>query len=158
MHPSSVPSGVALLPRGVLPRQFARIRARLRRRELDAALAEGRDPWSSSELIARAAHLGAPSERRQLATALERLVALAEHRHRMSPYVRIRRRAVLDQREPLLALATRLRDPAPIDVALLAQLALLAWDESSPVFVDGRPAAALAETTARCVQEFAADD
>jgi hypothetical protein len=44
---------------------------------------------------------------------------------------------VFERREALCALVARLRAPAPLDVAVVARLALLAWDEASPVYVAG---------------------
>jgi hypothetical protein len=57
---------------------------------------------------------------------------------------------VLAQRESLLALAERLGQPAPLEVAVVAQLAVLVSDPGSPAYVGGREPAGLAELTARC--------
>ena len=67
-----------------------------------------------------------------------------------SPCLRIRCGAVRDQSDPLLELAARLREPAPVNVAVVATLAWLARDESSPVYVGGDPPESLADTAARC--------
>jgi hypothetical protein len=57
---------------------------------------------------------------------------------------------VLEQRDTLLELAARLREPAPVSVDVVATLAWLVKDESSPVFVGGNPPAGVADTAARC--------
>jgi len=100
--------------------------------------------------LLRASRLCSLKGRRELATALEQLVMLAEQNRPASSYVRIRCAAVLEQRDILLELAAQLREPAPISVAVVATLAWLALDESSPVYVGGSPPAGLAETAARC--------
>ena len=150
---------VARFPRHALTRQGVRLRARVRRRGLDAALASGADPWSAADLMLRASRLNSFAGRQETAAALEKLVSLAEHnRHVMpssqpralSPCLRIRCRVVLEQRDTLRALAARLREPAPVSVAVVATLAWLAQDESSPVYVGGNPPAGLADAAARC--------
>ncbi|MDQ3879587.1 MAG: hypothetical protein M3295_00670, partial [Chloroflexota bacterium] len=88
--------------------------------------------------------------RREIATALEELVTLAEQNRAASSHIRIRRGVVLDQRDTLLELAAQLREPAPVSVAVVATLAWFALDDSSPVFVGGAPPAGVAETAARC--------
>ena len=52
---------------------------------------------------------------------------------------------VLEQRESFAALAERVFQPAPVDVAVVAQLALLLSDSSSPVYAGGRDPGSLAE-------------
>ena len=150
---------VARFPRRLLGRQLVRLRARLRRRRLDVALAAGADPWSAAELMLRASQLSSLQARQETAAALEDLVIFAQHNRAvmpssqnrpLSPCLRIRCAAVLEQRDTLLELAARLREPAPVSVAVLATLAWLARDESSPVYVGGNPAEALADTADRC--------
>jgi hypothetical protein len=147
-------AGVSRLPQSWAGRRRAGIRARLRRAQLDSSLAQGADPWSAAELLVRASRLGSLSERRTLAAGLLRLVSLAERRRRSSPYVGVRHRVVLDQRESLLALAERLREPAPVDVPVVAQIALLLSDPSSPVYEGGKNPRSLAEVTVRCIQRL----
>ena len=149
---------ISSLPQGMVSRRVVRIRACLRRPKLDAALAQGTDPWSSGELMLRAAQLASLSERRNIAAGLLTLVALAEHRLPPSSYLMVRHRAVLEQRERLLLLAERLDQPAPVDVAVVAQLTLLLSDASSPVYAGGRDPRGLAELTARCVHSVWEDD
>jgi hypothetical protein len=150
---------VARFPRHVLTRQAIRLRAHLRRRRLDAALAGGADPWDAADLMLRASRLGSLPGRQQTAAALETLVSLAEHNRAvmpcsqprpLSPCLRIRSGVVLEERDTLLALAARLREPAPMSVAVVATLAWLARDECSPVYVGGNPPAGLAVTADRC--------
>jgi hypothetical protein len=56
---------ISLLPRSVAGPQAVSFRAYRRRRQLDAALAQGADPWSAPELMVRASRLGSLSERRK---------------------------------------------------------------------------------------------
>jgi hypothetical protein len=142
---------ISPLPRSVAGRWLVRIRARRRRAELDAALAQGADPWSAPELMVRASRLGSRSERRKVAAGLYALVAGARRQHRLAPFVEIRHRVVLEQRDSLIALADRLLRPAPVEVAVVAQLALLLRDSSSPVYAGGRDPEGLAEVTGRCL-------
>ena len=128
-HAASI-AGISLLPRSVAGRRLVSIRAYRRRRQLDAALAQGADPWSAPELMVRASRLGSLSERRKIAAGLHALVAVATRRRRASPFVAVRHRVVLEQRESLIALAERLFQPAPVQVAVVAQLALLLSDSS----------------------------
>ena len=120
-----------------------RLRVRVSRRGLDALLAEGGDPWSSTVLLTRAAQISSAAHRERVASSLDTLVQIAEYRRRASPYLTVRTSAVLRERETIvalaLALARRLRDPAPVAVGVVARLAVLVWDEMSPVFAGGRP-------------------
>jgi hypothetical protein len=146
-------AGVALLPGTVVDRQLARLRAWLHRSRLDAALASGVDPWSEAELVIRAAQLTALQTRRGLAEGLEKLVTIAES-PRPEPAtrcIRLRRRAVLEQRERLLTLAAHIHAPAPVAVAALARLRLLLVDSSSPIYRGGAPAEGLTTLVNDCV-------
>ena len=159
-HATSI-GGVSLQPRTLAGRGLVRIGARLRSTQLDAALAQGADPWSTPELMARASRLGSRSERRNIAAGLHRLLALATGHQRESPFCMVRHAVVLEQRDALLALADRMFQPAPVNVAVIAQLALLLSDSSSPVYAGGRPPPTLVEVTTRClasVSENAATD
>jgi len=144
-------AGISPIPRGVSYR-WARLRAYAQHRRLDKALAEGADPWGDGVLLARAARLGSWAERRKVAADLAHLVALATHRWPASPYHDIRHRLVLDHRDSLFAFADRLDQPAPLDIAVVAQLALLIADRHSPVYVAGRDPAGLVNLIARCAQ------
>ena len=141
---------VSAQPRSVAGRRLTSIRARLRSHQLDAALAQGADPWSAADVTARAAQLSSLSKRRMIAAGIERLVALAEGRYRsLTPRVSVRRLVVLEQRESLLALAERLSQPAPVEVAVIAQLASLLSDTSSPVYAGGKHPDGLDQLTTR---------
>jgi hypothetical protein len=135
------------------------MRACLRRRSLDAALAQGADPWSAGELMVRAARLSSLSERQKVAAGLVALVSLAANQRPASQHleVQVRHRVVLEQRESLLALAERLGQPAPVAVAVVAQLVVLLTDSSSPVFEGGEHPDGLAELTSRCLQSVSED-
>jgi hypothetical protein len=116
-------------------------------------LASGVDPWSDAELVIRAAELSELQARRGLAKALEKIVTTAES-PRPEPAmrcVRVRRRAVLEQRERLLMLAAHVRAPAPVAVAALARLRLLLGEASSPIYRGGAPADGLATAVHQCV-------
>lgn len=143
--------GVGAVPSSVPGWRLARIRALVRRRRLDAALADGADPWSEGELVVRAAQLGSLAERRKVAAGLTSLVELAAYQRRGSPYVTVRHQLVLEQRESLLALAERLARFEPVDVAVVAQLELLLTDPTSPVYAGGGDPHRLAEVTSRCL-------
>jgi hypothetical protein len=147
-------TGVSGVPRSWAGRRRARIHVRLRRFQLDRALAQGVDPWSAAELMLRASRLGSLAERRRLAAGLVELVSIAEHQRRSSPYVSVRHKVVLEQREPLLALADRLRHPAPVAVPVVARIALLLSDPLSPVYQGGTQPQGLANVTARCLQSL----
>jgi hypothetical protein len=107
--------------------------------------------------MVRAAQLVSLLQRRNVAAELVALVALAEHRLPPTSYRRVRHRVVLEQRDSLLALAERLGQPAPLDVAVVAQLTLLLSDASSPAYVGGRHPSGLPEVVARCVRSTFAD-
>jgi hypothetical protein len=102
--------------------------------------------------MVRASRLSSLSERQTLAAGLLELVSVAEHKRRSSPYIGIRHHVVLEQRDSLLALAERLRQPAPVDVAVVAQIAVLLTDPSSPVYQGGKRPQGLAAVTVRCLQ------
>ena len=145
------PAGVGVVPRTPAGRGLVHVRARLRRRRLDAALAAGCDPWGSAELIVRAAQLTTVQERRKVALALETLVRCAEQGRPLSAYLRIREPAVLCERERLLTLAARLNEPDPVPAAVMAQLEWLLWNERSPLFAGGDAPEVIGHVTERCL-------
>jgi hypothetical protein len=151
-------AGISLLPCSAAARRLVNIRAYRRRRQLDAALAQGADPWSAPELMVRASRLGSLAERRKVAAGLHALVAVATRRRSASPFLAVRHRVILDQRESLIALAERLFQPAPIQVAVVAQLALLLSDSSSPAYAGGRDPRSLADVTTRCLHSVLDDE
>ena len=157
---------IASFPHRAPTRHVVKLRARVRRRRLDAALGAGADPWSAADLMLRASRLSSLAGRQETAAALEKLVSFAEHNRAvlpssqnraLSPCLRIRCGVVFEQRDTLLELIAQLREPAPISVAVVATLAWLAWDESSPAFVGGNPPGGFAETTARCHSDVRRD-
>jgi hypothetical protein len=150
-------AAISPMPRSIAGRWLVGVRARRRRAELDAALAQGADPWTAADLMFRASQLGSLSERRNLASGLYALVAVARRQRGSSPFIQVRHRVVLEHRDSLTALAERLLQPAPVDVAVVAQLALLLADSSSPVYAGGRDPHDLAEVTSRCLAN-ATDD
>ena len=147
-------TGVSGVPRSWAGRWRAGIHVRLRRFQLDHALAQGVDPWSDAELMLRASRLASLAERRRLAAGLVELVSIAEHQRRSSPYVSVRHKVVLEQREPLHALADRLGQPAPVAVPVVARIALLLSDPLSPVYQGGTHPHCLGETALRCLQSL----
>ena len=146
---------IGVLPRTALGWRVAHIRAVVRRRRLDAALADGADPWSAGELVVRAAQLASPAERRKVSTGLISLIDLAAFHRRRSSYLMVRHDLVLEHEEPLRALAERLTQSEPIDVAVVAQLELLLTDPASPVYTHGGDPHCLAEVTSRCLDRAA---
>ena len=152
MSHEPLPAALRPLPRRAVARRVARIRACLRHPRLDTALAQGADPWSTGELMVRAAQLASLSYRRKLEAGLIALVELAERPQPPSPYLSVRQPVVLAERDSLFALAERLGRPEPVEVAVAAQLRLLLSDPSSPALVGRSDPGELAEVTARCLE------
>jgi hypothetical protein len=118
--------------------------ARARAAGLDASLADGADPSASAALAARAAVLGTPRARGQIADALDALVRACAERGRRW-IVRPHRGAITANEAALRELSDLLRDPRPVYVRGIALLNRLLRDGAGPVFLgDGaRLAAAL---------------
>jgi hypothetical protein len=148
-------AGIGALPRGGVGWRLARIRAALRRRRVDAALAQGADPWSDGVLMVRAARLGSYAERRQIAAGLTALLELAALQQRRSSNHMVRHQLVLEHQESLRTLAERLGQLEPVDVAVVAQLELLLTDPGSPVYRRGSDPHRHAEVTSRCLDSVA---
>ena len=109
--------------------QYAtRIRTRLRRAELDEALATGVDPGGGPELALRAEQLG--SQRGRIADAL--LKALGEEPMTLLP--RPQRAAVREAADEILPLVLRLGDGRPVAIAGVAAAARLVDDRSGPLY------------------------
>ena len=132
-----------------------RVRARLQRSRLDTALAIGTDPWSSPELMLRAAQLTRAPERHRIATDLRVLVECANARRPVSMSLQLRDRVVLESQDALLALADRLGGVEPVRAMVVAQLEWVLWDPHSPVFVGGAHPAVLAQLVERCAHATA---
>ncbi|HEY1568697.1 MAG TPA: hypothetical protein VGF68_16835 [Solirubrobacteraceae bacterium] len=119
------------------PTALTRLRARLRRLELDHALAEGADPTSSPLLAARAAQLVTPAARHRLAAALERLVLTGDApptRWRVTPGGR----AMDGNRRRVLDLAATLRRGGLLYARGVAILELVLIDGTGPTYTDAR--------------------
>jgi hypothetical protein len=121
-----MPNGIFPMPefqtvpgRSRAPGLAARVKARWQRKRLDAALAGGADPRTTSALGLRAEQLRTAEERGRLAMALVDAVH--------------RRAEVGDCAEDLLALARRLRDDLPIDSRGVAMAARLVDDPKGPL-------------------------
>jgi hypothetical protein len=155
MSYESAHAGIGALPRGGGGWRLARIRTALRRRRVDATLAQGADPWSDGELMVRAARLGSYAERRKIAAGLSALLDLAAIQQRGSCYHMVRHQMMLEHQESLRALAERLGQLEPVDVAVVAQLKLLLTDPGSPVYRRGCDPHRLAEVTSRCLDRVA---
>ena len=160
---SRVPACAGELPVRRARRALIRLRAWLHQPRLDAALAAGADPWSNDELYVRAVGLIAPTERRDLARALEELVARAHAGRQGRPYRRLRKRqpstsyptlrraAVLSHHAALMELSARLREPGAVPVSVIARLMLLCCARSSPIFTAGRPVEEIDEIMTECL-------
>lgn len=96
----------------------------------------------------RAAELSSLSTRTRLAASLEALVDFAALQP-VSPF--IRSRVVLLHRQALLDFASRLRELPPVEVAVVARLAVLVWNQGSPAFQAGDPPSRFSEAIASCI-------
>ena len=83
------------------------------------------------------------------------LVDLAAFQQRQSSYQLVRHQLVLEHQESLRALAERIGQLEPVDVAVVAQLELLLTDPGSPVYRRGSAPHRLAELTSRCLDSVA---
>jgi hypothetical protein len=111
-----------------------RMRAFIKRAELDGVLADGADPRESPELALRAHQLAKPDKRIRFARAIERVVSDAG-----SPEPQIllgvyRRDPVLKNRLLLRALADRLRAGAPVRLRGLAMVDLMLYRSDGPLY------------------------
>ena len=136
-----------------LAHRWSALRARISVGRLDIELAKGADPWSSAQLMSRAARIGSLGERRKLATALAGVVEVAQAQGpTFSARITIRHRLVVEHAEGLLLLARRLRAPEPVDVAIVAGLALLLRDGRSALYAGGKPPPELTALIARSLK------
>jgi hypothetical protein len=108
-----------------------------RRDELDERLAHDADPLSDPLLARRAAQLCSRSTRSDLADTLEGALREARRTWSLSARLPLRRTAVRECADDMVALAHRLRDPDSIDVAGAAMIARLVFDGTSPLYRDG---------------------
>jgi hypothetical protein len=116
-------------------RPLDRVRARLRARALDRALAAGA-PWESEPAVAlRARRLTEISKRAELARTLSQLVNRARQASSTATsQVPIARRAVLGATEELSELASELVAPGPVGASGVAQVQLLISDGTGPLY------------------------
>ena len=113
-------------------RAFDRLRARLRARALDRALAAGKPSEAAPAVALRARRLTELSKRTELARTLSQLV----NRARQAPasQVPLARRAVLSASGELSELATELVAPGPVGAGGVAQVQLLISDGTGPLY------------------------
>jgi hypothetical protein len=116
-------------------RPLDRLRARLRARALDRALAAGESSESEPAVALRARRLTEISKRAELARTLSQLVRRARAASSTATsQVPIARRAVLSAAEELLQLATELVTPGPVGAGGVAQVQLLISDGTGPLY------------------------
>ncbi len=116
-------------------RAGARVRVRMRGRQLDRALAQGVSPDSSAVLSVRAHDLIGVRARSRLAQSIRRVVDEATHPLRPRHFaVPICRSKVWRSREALQEIADRLVTSEPLDARGLAQLRLLLSDGAGPLY------------------------
>jgi hypothetical protein len=128
------------------PSRQARLRAWLKRYELDASLDNGASPEDSEQLAVRAWQIAQPSARAHLARSLERLVARAGSgpwpsslkEWLMPGPMPVRREEVQANRPLVLDLANRLRDERPVGLTGLIKARRLISDGDGPMFSEGR--------------------
>jgi hypothetical protein len=125
------------------PSIWVRLRVRWKRRELDAALADGVNPAKSEELALRAKQLREPATRARIAAGIENLFRLATEgpgpRATTAMVVSTFDRHRVAANQPgLAALAQRLRSPGPHTVRGLAMAATLVDDAESPLYTHNK--------------------
>jgi hypothetical protein len=125
---------------GAGPNLALRLRTRARRARLDAELAAGTDPATSPEHRLRAAQLGSPDVRTQLANRL--VEAVGEARRLGQELTSARRRRAREDvwgyADELVAVVPRLRDEARLPIQGLAITARLVDDRRGPLYRAGR--------------------
>jgi hypothetical protein len=132
MPPSRVPDGPGLM---------LRVRVWRKKLDLDAALAGGADPVKSEELELRAKQLVDRKTRERMATAITRLIGVADGRRAamvtpQSPFTPSQVRA---NRALLLQLAERLRDTGSVALRGMALTSLLLGDARGPLSTGSDP-------------------
>jgi hypothetical protein len=121
------------------PSIWVRLRVRWKRRDLDAALADGANPATSAELALRAEQLAEPAMRARIAAGIENLFRLATEgpgpRATTAMVVStFDRRRLAANRPGLAALSARLRGEGPHTVRGLAMASILLDDDESPLY------------------------
>jgi hypothetical protein len=112
-----------------------RFRQRLHRWALTRALADGADAESDARLELRARALVRTSERRRVASGIDRVLAAADDRRfRFSAAAPFDGEAVLAARDELHALATDLRSDVRVNARGVALADVLVADTDSPLY------------------------
>jgi hypothetical protein len=114
-----------------------RLRVSTQSTALDNELARGASPMRSRELALRARQLVEPKRRERLASALESLCEHAQRASSTTSIVPLPRREITEAGASLLALAQRLRDPAPIYAGGAAMISVLLRDGTGTVYTAG---------------------
>ena len=117
-------------------RPFDRLRATLRARALDRALAAGEPSEAAAAVALRARRLTELSKRAELAQILRQLVTRAcqASTSLASSQVPLARRAVLSAIDELSMLASELVTPGPVGAGGVAQVQLLISDGTGPLY------------------------
>jgi hypothetical protein len=112
-----------------------RLGQRLHRWALTRELADGADPSSDGRLASRARSLTGASERRRVASGIERLLADAEDRRfHLSAAAPFDGAAALEARDELYALAVDLRTDETVSARGVALADVLLADTDSPLY------------------------
>jgi hypothetical protein len=108
----------------------------VRRRRIDADLADGQLPAHGEEHVLRAAQLAAGASRRKLAGSLREVVDAAENprAEALGSAALVDRQAVLGWRGGLLGLAERLERPGPVSPCGIARGVTLVSDGVGPLY------------------------
>jgi hypothetical protein len=121
------------------PGPLIRVRARLRRSSLDAALARGADPCESPALAYRAARLTSERSRQKIAAWVAQILATARRPARgLSAAVEPHRGGVAAAEPRLVQVRELLRSSAPVYARGVAMLEGLLRDGGSPLHLPVR--------------------
>jgi hypothetical protein len=121
-------------------RPWDRLLARLRAFRLDRALADGASPEASVELALRARLLARPRHRRDLASAVSRVLATARQPPVASRLpIPVCRDRVRDCENELTELIGRLQAAGPVSVRGIAKADVLLADASGPLYRRASP-------------------
>ncbi|UGS37058.1 hypothetical protein [Capillimicrobium parvum] len=144
---------IAPMPHSRLAWRLTDLRARRHRRRLDRALAAGQDPWTSGELVTRAAELTALPTRRKLAHAIADMIVIADHTGHVASavtYSDVCRAPIREERDRLVDLAHLLHGTAPVPVACVAAAAGVLWHDADALRDPAHAADALEHGLNRC--------
>jgi hypothetical protein len=131
-----------------------RLAARLRRRRLDRALADGTPPEASAALALRAQRLTEPDHRSSMAGALRRIIRDAQEGQRpVLSRIMPSRARVKAAREELMRLADTLDDPGPVAAGGAARAWILLTDGTGPLY-NAESRASLCAGAARAVRDL----